>query len=336
MRVRPSQHLVSEQLITDRRSCAEARQEFGDQRVAVAAARTSDDTRRDSGPAPRQRIELGHHFRDRVVPRDRLVATFSAIARALQRLRDAIGVIGHLNRRLTARAQAAAIDRVVRVSFQLLRSQDLHDAGLAVANDVGVGVHHAHGQPAPGRTQRADTRLPHGLPRHDVFVRNEANELMIRIAAAGEGGGGAGDGGELDEGSAVHQSPARSDTSDSRPAPCARCGSSRRSPCPDRRCAAATVPSCDGAVARRALDLGADVRRVIEADVRLRRVVEHALPDEVLAAVAHRRDLLDARPIRRRSCCGRPCTSGRSAGRPPDRWSPPRGSTRCSRSSCRA
>ena len=45
---------------------------------------------------------------------DRLVLGLAAIARSLQRLRDAIGVIGDLNRRLAARAQAAVVDRDAR------------------------------------------------------------------------------------------------------------------------------------------------------------------------------------------------------------------------------
>src|SRR5262245_26177099 len=43
-----------------------------------------------------------------------------------------------------------------------------------------------------------------------------------------------------------------------------------------------------------AADLGIDVRGVVELHMRLRGVVEDAAPDEVFAALAHRRDLLDA------------------------------------------
>src|SRR5215212_169556 len=53
----------------------------------------------------------------------------------------------------------------------------------------------------------------------------------------------------------------------------------------------------DIAVAGGALDLGANVRRVIEPHMRLRRVAVDALPDEILAARAHRGELEDARPI---------------------------------------
>src|SRR5258705_671580 len=58
------------------------------------------------------------------------------------------------------------------------------------------------------------------------------------------------------------------------------------------------VPLGDGlladiAVTRRALDLRADVRRVIELDVGGRRVAVHALPRQIDALGAHRRDLFD-------------------------------------------
>src|SRR5687768_5290268 len=53
----------------------------------------------------------------------------------------------------------------------------------------------------------------------------------------------------------------------------------------------------DVAVAGGAPDLGADMGRVIETDVRGRRISVHALPDKVLAALAHGGDLLNPRPI---------------------------------------
>src|SRR5262245_61979766 len=53
----------------------------------------------------------------------------------------------------------------------------------------------------------------------------------------------------------------------------------------------------DVAVTRRALQLRTDVRGVIELHVRLRRVAKDSLPREVDPLLAHRGDLLDARPI---------------------------------------
>src|SRR5438128_2471913 len=55
----------------------------------------------------------------------------------------------------------------------------------------------------------------------------------------------------------------------------------------------------DVAVARRAVDVRADVRRVIEPDVRRLRVAVDALPVEVEALVLERRDRLDPRLVGR-------------------------------------
>ena len=75
-------------------------------------------------------------------------------------------------------------------------------------------------------------------------------------------------GGELDEGAAVHH--VRNDTSGSRPAPCFSLWQFTQKPMVRSTLRWATVCSRDVAVARRALDLGADVRRVVELHVRLR------------------------------------------------------------------
>ena len=114
-------------------------------------------------------------------------------------------MIGDLNRRLAARAQPAVIHRMLGAALELLGRVDAHDAGLAVAHDVVVRVHHAHGQAAARRAHRADARLPRRQARDDVLVGHEPDERVLGIAAAGQRGGGAADGGELDEGAAIHQ-----------------------------------------------------------------------------------------------------------------------------------
>ena len=84
--------------------------------------------------------------------------------------------------------------------------RNLHHAGLPVAHDVAIGVHHADSKAAAGGAHRAHARLPGSLAGDDVLVRDEADERVLGAAAtAGQRGGGAADGGELDEGSAVHQ-----------------------------------------------------------------------------------------------------------------------------------
>src|SRR6185503_20575248 len=111
-------------------------------------------------------------------------------------------MVSDLDRRLAAGAESAAIHRMVRCAFQLLGRGNTDDARLAVANDVRVRVHDPDRQSAASLAQRADARLPDGDARNDVFVRDEADQLVLGIAATREGGAGAGDGRELDEGAA--------------------------------------------------------------------------------------------------------------------------------------
>ena len=113
-------------------------------------------------------------------------------------------MIGDLNRCLTARAESAVVDRVVRLSFQFLGDAHLDDAGLTVADGLDVRFHHPRHHAAAGAAERAHARLPFGDARHEIVVRNESNELMLGIATARKRGGGAGDGGQLDEISTVH------------------------------------------------------------------------------------------------------------------------------------
>jgi hypothetical protein len=99
-------------------------------------------------PAGRQRIESCDQLLDRVIPRDGGILAAAAIAAALERLRDAIGVVGDLDRRLTASAERTAVDGIHRAAFELLGGENLDDARLSAAHDVGLGVHHAHRQAA--------------------------------------------------------------------------------------------------------------------------------------------------------------------------------------------
>ena len=74
----------------------------------------------------------------------------------------------------------------------------------AVADHLGVALHHAHGGPAACTTERADTRFDLGDSRRQVLVGNEANQLMFRVATTGQRGGAPGDGGQFDEVATVH------------------------------------------------------------------------------------------------------------------------------------
>ena len=66
----------------------------------------------------------------------------------LMGLRDAVGMVEHLQSRLAARAELAAIDGMLRIAFELFRQAHLDQALLAVAHDLGFALHHAHQQAA--------------------------------------------------------------------------------------------------------------------------------------------------------------------------------------------
>src|SRR5436305_435335 len=117
---------------------------------------------------------------------------------------NAIRVIGDFSGSLPARAQLALTDRMSGIAFELFRQSHFGDAGLTVANDFGVAFHHADGHAAAGGTKRADTWLPDGNAWNEPVFGNESNEVVFRIAAAGEGRAGAGECGELNEMTAIH------------------------------------------------------------------------------------------------------------------------------------
>ena len=112
---------------------AEAPQELRDELGAKALSGPREERERLLIVSRGQRVELRDELGDRLVPRDFLELAGPARAGPLQRMREAIGVIRDLNRRLPARAQPALADRMRRVAFELLGDAHLHDAGLAVA-----------------------------------------------------------------------------------------------------------------------------------------------------------------------------------------------------------
>ena len=202
-RVGAAHDLVPEELVGDGSWRAEAGQEHVEQRgsMPTAAGQTGQRLLRAGGL---QRVESRHQLLDRVIPGDGRVVAAPPIAVAFERLRDAIRVVGHLNRRLSARAERAAVDRMHRAAFELLGGQDLHEARLPAADHIGLRVHHPNREPAPRRAQRAHAGLPHRLAGNDVLVRDEADQRVLRAPAARERGAGARYRRELDERSAVH------------------------------------------------------------------------------------------------------------------------------------
>src|SRR5439155_7175001 len=200
-RVRASNDVVAEQLERHGRRRAEAAHELGDQSLSLRPAARSQKRERFWIA----RIEARDQFGDRVFPGDGLELRRPARTAAFERLRDAIRVIGDLNRRLTAHAQFALADRIAGIAFELPRQSHLHDARLSVANDFRVAFHDTYGQPAAGLTQWADARLPFGHTWHELIVGNESNQVSLRAAARGQRRGGAGDCRQFDEVAAIHQ-----------------------------------------------------------------------------------------------------------------------------------
>src|SRR5262249_40239143 len=143
-------------------------------------------------------------FADRIIPAHRLEVAGAAIAGALHRLDHPIGVIGDLNRRLPARAQAALADRILGQAFEFLRDAHRHDAGLAVAGRLDVGLHDADVDRAARRARRTDARLPLGNARRQILVAHQADPLMLRVPATRQRRARPGDRRELDEVPALH------------------------------------------------------------------------------------------------------------------------------------
>ena len=76
----------------------------------------------DAGAARRmKRGKLRGQLLHRVVPAQFLECAGAALARALQRAAQAIGMVDHLKSGLTARAKLAAIHRMHGIAFELFR-----------------------------------------------------------------------------------------------------------------------------------------------------------------------------------------------------------------------
>ena len=120
-------------------------------------------------------------------------------------MRDAIRMVCHLYSGLPAGAELALADRIGRVPFELPRKSHLHDTVPPAAEHFRVAFDHAYGQTAASLTQRTDARLPLGHARHEVVVRNEADQVVLGTAAARQRRARAGHRRQLDEVASVHQ-----------------------------------------------------------------------------------------------------------------------------------
>src|SRR6185436_19351473 len=117
------------------------------------------------------RFHLAQFIREnlyRFVPTDGFKAARPALARALHRPLDAIRIIKRLKSCLTSRAQRAAIYRMPRIAFDLIRFM------LASAHDYA----------APCPAHRAGGSLPVIQPRHVLVIWNQCrNQRVFRVPA---------------------------------------------------------------------------------------------------------------------------------------------------------
>ena len=199
-----AQHVVPTRLEGHRCGRAEPLGELGERLEAPAATRPGDHDERALIAGRREPVQIAGQLGDGFVPGHLLEPAGAADAAALQGVRDPIGMKRDLNRCLSARAKSTLTDRMARSPFELLRDGHLHDAGLPVADRLHVGFHDARRHATAGAAQRTHARLALGHARHEVFVRDESNELMLWVAAAGERRGSPSDCGQLDEISTVH------------------------------------------------------------------------------------------------------------------------------------
>src|SRR6476660_242758 len=101
-------------------------------------------------------------------------------------------MIRHLDSGLAAYAKFALADRVCGIAFEFFRETHFDEAGLTVADDFGFPLHDSNEYSTARRAQGADARFPGGDSRDDLFLGNEANDVIFRIAATCERCTGAG------------------------------------------------------------------------------------------------------------------------------------------------
>ena len=110
-RVGAAQNIVAERLEPHRRRRPEPACELGEELQPPAAPRAGHQRQRLLIAGRGQFVQLGHQLADGLVPANLAERAGAARSIALHRLPQAIGVIGHLNRRLPAGTESAAADR---------------------------------------------------------------------------------------------------------------------------------------------------------------------------------------------------------------------------------
>ena len=143
--------------------------------------------------------------RDRLVPGYRRRTRRCRARRCASGLGEPIGVIGDLNRRLAARAEPAVADRMLRPALRASWRAAIFTTPACPFRTTSTSASITRTvEAAAGAAQRTHARLPLRDARHELFVRHEANELVLGTAAARERGARAGDRRELDEIASIH------------------------------------------------------------------------------------------------------------------------------------
>ena len=195
--VRAAQHRVAKDVQLDPRRRTEPLEECRDQLGSAGAEPAGQNRQRSRIAGSNQRVDLCEQLGDRLVPGDLLILSAAARPRALHRRRQPIGMVGDLQRRLPARAEFPAADRVFGVAFELLDQPHPDDAGLAAAKHLRIALDHARHHSAPGPAKRADARLPGRDAGNQILFRNEADDLILRVPTRRQRRRRAGDGGDL-------------------------------------------------------------------------------------------------------------------------------------------
>ena len=202
--VRPPQHRVVENLEGDRSRSPQPAQELRHQLLTLAPPWARDERDLRGPGSGHDGVEPIDQLLQCLVPGDLGELSAAPFAAPPHRRDEAIGVIRHLHRRLAPYAQLALAERMFRVALELLHQSHAGDAGLPLPEHLGIAVHDARRDAASRGAQRADARFPDRDPGCDLLVRNEADDLVLRAAATGQRGTGAGDGSDLEESTAIH------------------------------------------------------------------------------------------------------------------------------------
>ena len=197
-------HVVAEELKRQRRRRAEQAGELRNQIIPASAALLRQNCERLLMVRRAKRIELRDQFGQRLFPGNLFKLAIPSRACALERMPDTVGMIGNFPSGLSARAELSLIDRMIGIAFQLLGQSHLRNAEPSIANDFGVTFHDSNRQPAAGRAKRADARLPNSNARDESVFGNKTDEVIFRIATAGERGACACECGEFYEFAAAH------------------------------------------------------------------------------------------------------------------------------------